>query len=228
MTVGSVLDQSFALYQRFFWRFVATAAVVFAVLDLIPALTASVGSVDAVVLLSLIGLVTSIVGTFWVQGALTEAVHDVRDGRIDTSVAELYGRTRPRLPALIVAGVLASIGIAIGLVLLIAPGLYLLTRWVLIVPVIVIEGKSAGESFTRSSKLTEGRRWTVLGIVLVSLLIYLVVGGIIVGIFDAILPTFLGAWLGNLVAHSLFTPLLALAWTVMYFELAKPEAEPAL
>jgi glycerophosphoryl diester phosphodiesterase family protein len=228
MTVGGVLGQSFQLYQKFFWRFVATAAVVFAVLDLIPALTASVGSLDAVVLLSLIGLVTLIIGTFWVQGALTEAVHDVRDGRIDTTVAELYGRTRPRLPSLIVAGVLASIGIVIGLALLIAPGLYLLTRWVLIVPVIVIEGKSAGESFTRSSKLTEGHRWTVLGIVLVSLLIYLVVGGIVVGIFDAILPTFLGTWLGNLVAHSLFTPLLALAWTIMYFELAKPEAEPAL
>ena len=32
---------------------------------------------------------------------LLEAVSDVRDGRIDTTIGELYTRTRPRLPALI-------------------------------------------------------------------------------------------------------------------------------
>jgi hypothetical protein len=227
MTVGGVLDQSFALYQRFFWRFVATAAVVFAVLDLLSALGTTASDAAGQVLLLLIGIVVSIVGTYWVQGALTEAVRDVRDGRIDTTIGELYRRTQPRLPALIVAGILAALGIVLGLVLLIVPGLYLLTRWVLIIPVIVIEGRSAGESFTRSSQLTEGHRWTVLGIVVVTLLIYLIAGAIVSGILSALLPDFLGVWLGSLAVHCLFTPLLALAWTTMYFELAQPAAETA-
>jgi len=227
MTVGGVLDQSFALYQRFFWRFVATAAVVFAVLDLLSALGTTASDAAGQVLLLLIGIVVSIVGTYWVQGALTEAVRDVRDGRIDTTIGELYRRTQPRLPALIVAGILAALGIVLGLVLLIVPGLYLLTRWVLIIPVIVIEGRSAGESFTRSSQLTEGHRWTVLGIVVVTLLIYLIAGAIVSGILSALLPDFLGVWLGSLAVHCLFTPLLALAWTTMYFELAQPAAGPA-
>ncbi len=132
--IGEILNEALDLYQRFFWRFVATAAVVFVGLDLIGALGATAGSDSGRVLWTLIGIVLSIVGTFWVQGALTEAVNDVRDGRIDTTIGELYARTRPRLPALIVAGILAAIGIGIGFILLIVPGLYLLTRWSLITP----------------------------------------------------------------------------------------------
>jgi hypothetical protein len=46
-----------------------------------------------------------------------------------------------------------------------------------------------------------------------------VIGNVLVAIFTAILPTFFGVWLGSLVAHCVTTPFLALAWTVMYFEL---------
>lgn len=225
MTVGGILNQSLDLYQRFFWRFVATAAVVFAVLDLVGAIGATVDSTGGQIFWALVGLVLSIVGTFWVQGALTEAVRDVRDGRIDTTIGELYERTRPRLPALIVAGILAALGIGLGLILLIVPGLYLLTRWVLITPVIVVEKRSAGESFGRSSELTAGHRWTVLGVIAVTLVILLVGSAIVSGILSAILPEFLGAWLGSLAVHVLLTPFLALAWTTMYFELAGPQAE---
>ena len=225
MTVGGILNQSLDLYQRFFWRFVATAAVVFAVLDLVGAIGATVDSTGGQIFWALVGLVLSIVGTFWVQGALTEAVRDVRDGRIDTTIGELYERTRPRLPALIVAGILAALGIGLGLILLIVPGLYLLTRWVLITPVIVVEKRSAGESFGRSSELTAGHRWTVLGVIAVTLVILLVGSATVSGILSAILPEFLGAWLGSLAVHVLLTPFLALAWTTMYFELAGPQAE---
>jgi hypothetical protein len=230
VSVGGILDQSFGLYQRFIWRFAATAAIVFAVLDLLSALSATSDSVEAGLLWALVGLVVSIVGTFWVQGALTEAVIDVRDGRIDTTISELFRRTQPRLPALIVAGLLASIGIGIGLIVLIVPGLYLLTRWAVIVPVIVVEGRRAGEAFSRSSQLTAGHRWTVLGVSVVTLLVYFILGGLASGFLRAILPEFLGAWLGSLVVHSLFTPLLALAWTTMYFELVnlKPAPSPAV
>lgn len=223
MSVGSVLNEALDLYQRFFWRFVATAAVVFVFLDLITAIGSSAGSDSGMVLWGLIGLVLSIVGTFWVQGALTEAVADVRDGRIDTTIGELYTRTRPRLPSLIVAGLLAALGIVIGLVLLIAPGLYLLSRWAVITPAIVLEKRSAGESFTRSSELTAGNRWKVLGVVVVTLVILVIGSAIVRTILQALLPDFLGAWLGSVIVDCLAVPFAALAWTVMYFRLAQPE-----
>ena len=229
MTVGDVLQQTLGLYQRFFWRFVATTAIVMILLDLLTALGRTVDSTGGAILWALVSVTVSLIGTFLVQGALTLAVDDVRDGRIDTSIGELYGRTRPHLGALIIAGLLASIGIGIGLVLLIAPGLYLLTLWAVIVPAIVLENRSAGESFSRSSALTAGHRWAVLGVALVTLIASAVIGNILVTIFVAILPDFFGVWLGSFVAHCVTTPFLALAWTVMYFELRRAaELPPAV
>ncbi len=98
-----------------------------------------------------------------------EAVRDVRDGKQDLTIGEMFQRVQPRLPALIVAGILAGLGIALGLVLLIVPGLFLLTIWSLIVPTIVLEGKSAGESFGRSRELVKGNGWSVFGVIVITI-----------------------------------------------------------
>jgi hypothetical protein len=225
MSVGDVLGEAFDLYRRFFWRFVATAAVVFVVLDLASAFAdrASGSSVGSELLWTLIALVLSVVGAFWLQGALIEAVRDVRDGRIDTTIGELYERTRPRLPALIAAGIVAAIGIALGLVLLIIPGLYLLTRWALIPAVIVIEKLGAGDAFNRSWQLTRGHGWSVFGSLLVAFLLYAIAQGVLRAAF-APLPNFLAIWLGGIVAHSVTTPFIAAVGAVMYFRLARLSA----
>src|SRR5215210_271438 len=170
MKVGAVLSEAWKLYRRFFGRFVLTAAVIYVFLDLLSAIGAAADSGEASFVWFLVSFVVGLVGFFWVQGALVEAVRDVRDGRIDLPVSDLYSRARPRLPALISAGVLAVVGITLGLILLIIPGLYLLARWLFIVPAIVLEGRSAGESFGRSSEIGAGHRWSILGLALVTLI----------------------------------------------------------
>ena len=72
---------------------------------------------------------------------------------------------------MIAAGILAAIGIGIGFILLIVPGLYLLTIWSMLVPVIVIEGRSAGEAFTRSREVVRGNGWSVFGLILITFLL---------------------------------------------------------
>src|SRR5258705_365449 len=152
MQIGGVLSEAWSLYQRFLGRFFMTALIVFVALDLLSALAdrAAGDNAGANVFWFLLGALISVVGYFWVQAALVETVNDVRDGRADRSIGETYGAVRPRLGAATIAGVLAAIGIGIGLILLIVPGLYLLTIWSMLIPVIVIEGRSAGEAFTRS------------------------------------------------------------------------------
>ena len=159
MQIGAVLGQAWDLYKRFLKEFFLTAFLVFLVLDLLSALAAQrVRGQHRRASASgrLIAFTVGIVGYFWVQAALVELVRDVRDGRADRSVMETYRAVQPHLVAVIIAGILAGIGIAIGLILLIVPGLFLLTIWSMLVPVIVIEGKSAGESFT---PLARGRAW---------------------------------------------------------------------
>jgi hypothetical protein len=221
MEIGGVLSEAWQLERRFLKEFFLTALVVFAVLDLLSALAnqASNNGVAAGVFWGLIAFVVSIVGYFWVQAALVELVRDVRDGRADRTIAETYRAVQPRLAAVVAAGILAAIGIAVGLILVIVPGLYLLTIWSMLVPVIVLERRAAGEAFSRSRELVRGHGWSVFGLVVVTIVLVIIAEAII-GLIFSPLPDFLGAWLGGLVAHSLTVPFMAAALTTAYFRLS--------
>ena len=220
MTVGGVLGEAWGLYTRFFARFFTIAIIVYLVVNLLNALiaTAFSKSTGAALLLALITAVVSLVGTFWLQGALVYAVDDVRDGRIDTTVGQVFERVRPYLATLIIAGFLAALGIVIGLVFIIVPGLVLLTWWCLIVPVIVLDGKSIGESFSASRELVRGHGWTVFGIIIVTWIVSAIASGIIQAIFS-FLGNFLRIWIGGSIASAIVGPFLAIALTLMYFKL---------
>jgi glycerophosphoryl diester phosphodiesterase family protein len=219
--VGDVLSEAAETYQRFFGRLVGTAAVVFVVIDLFAALgaVAAEGTWAAGLVWGLVSVLVSVVGTFWIAGALVLAIDDVRDGRADTPIGELYERVRPQLSALIAAGLLAGIGILIGFVLLIVPGLYLLVRWVLIAPVIVLERRHAGESFGRSTELVRGHGWRVLWVVLVVGLLTSIAHSALYGIF-AFMPLFWQTWIGGTIADSVVAPFVAACVTGLYFRLA--------
>ena len=220
MTVGGILGEAWKLYTRFFTRFFVIALIVYLVVNLLNALVGSLFGHGAgiAVLLALITLVISIVGTFWLQGALVYAVSDVRDGTIDTTVSQVFERIRPLLGTLIPAGLLAGLGIAIGFIFLIVPGLVLLTWWCLIVPVIVLEGKQIGESFTRSRELVRGHGWTVFGVVVISGLLVFISSAIIESIFS-FLGSFLRYWIGGSIASAIVGPFFAVALTLVYYAL---------
>jgi hypothetical protein len=220
VSVGGILSESWGLYTRFFTRFFVIAAAVYLIVNLLNALVGTLFGHGAgiAVLLALITTVVSLVGTFWLQGALVYAVDDVRDGRVDTTVGEVFKRVRPYLWTLVVAGILAALGIALGLVLLIVPGLILLTWWCLIVPVIVLEGKSVGEAFTRSRELVRGHGWTVFAVVIITAILSGIASGIIQSIFF-FLGSFLRYWIGGTIANAVVGPFLAIALTLMYFKL---------
>jgi hypothetical protein len=233
VTVGGVLGEAWDLYKRFLGRFILTALVVFAILDLLSALADRAISNDAAsgVFWGLVSAVVAIVGYFWVQAALVETVNDVRDGRADRSIGETYQAVRPRLGAVTIAGILGAIGIGIGFVLLVVPGLYLLTIWSMVIPVVVLEKRAVGESFGRSREIVRGRGWTVFGLVIVTFILVAIAEGVIRLIFSP-LPEFLDVWLGSLVGHSITVPFAAAVLTTAYFQLVGergdlPAPEPA-
>ena len=55
----------------------------------------------------------------------------------------------------------------IGLVLLVVPGLFLITIWAVIAPVIVLERAGVFESFGRSRHLVKGNGWQVFGVLVI-------------------------------------------------------------
>src|SRR5205085_11066608 len=199
-----------------------TALAVFVVLDLLTALAdrAAGDNGGANVFWLLVGAVVGVIGYFWVQAALVETVNDVRDGRADRSIGETYETVRPVLLTATAAGILAALGIGLGFVLLIIPGLYLLTIWSMLIPVIVLEGRGVGDAFGRSREIVRGNGWAVFGLILITFVGAAIVSGLIQAAFSP-LPHFLDSWLGSLVGDSITVPFVAAALTTAYFHLAR-------
>lgn len=227
MTLSEVLGRTWKLYTSFFARFFVLAAIVFLAVNAVFAVAAAVldsSSDGQAAVIWLIGMAASVVGTFWLQGAMVFAVQDVQDGTFDTPTAEVFRRVQPHLVTLILAGLLAGIAIGIGFLLIVVPGLVLLTIWSLIAPAIVVEGKSVSEAFGRSRELVRGNGWTVFGVVLVTTVLTLVAGGVLRAIFS-FLPRFLEILVGSTVASAVVAPFNAIALTVMFFALRSAKGE---
>jgi hypothetical protein len=222
MSPTAVIGQTWDLYKKQWRHLIPIALVVYAILGLVSILlTWALGWVGA-----LLGAFVSILGVFWLQAALVEAVVDVRDGRADMSISETFAQGREHLSSVLVAGLIAAVAITIGLILFIVPGLFLLTIWCVIVPVIVLESRSAGESFGRSRQLVRGEGWNVFGLIVLVFLI-LIGAGIILGILLSWLPGWLGSYIQSVVSNSITAPFVAVALTLAYFALRGREAPEA-
>ena len=213
MQAGTVIGKAWAMYKAHWTHLVPIAFVVYVLISLLILLLTSLGWFGAV-----IGFFVSIAGVFWLQGALVLAVDDVRDGRADLSIGQTLDRVTPHIGTLALAGLLAGLAITIGLILLIVPGLFLLTIWLLIVPAIMLENRSVAESFGRSQELVRGYGWSVFGVIVLTVLIFIGVG-IVFGIFEGVLDNRWISFVLNIVLQSLTAPFLALAWTTTYYEL---------
>ena len=129
---------------------------------------------------------------------------------------------------LAVAGILAGIAITIGLVALIVPGLYLMTIWSVLIPVIVLERRSVMEAFGRSRELVKGHGWQVFGVLVLLFIAAFVIQVLIAAILGGIFDSVFGFASGFLITSLLLAPLTALAASVIYFELKAIKGEPVL
>ena len=218
---SGVIGEAWGIYKAH-WRHLLT-------ISFITYLIVAVATAVLVLVLTwlglLLGLVLTIVALFWLQAALIKAVEDVRDGRADMSLEQTFGAAKPHLASVIVAGFLGALGIALGFVLLIVPGLILLTIWCLIIPVIVLEGKSAGESFGASRELVRGYGWKVFGVIVLTALL-LIGFQILLSIVLSPLADWLQGFVSNVVSGTLTAPFVALVLTLLYFRLKAAKQAP--
>ncbi len=231
MTIGSVLDETWTLYTRFFLRFFLIALGVFAVVNLLYALLLEAvgsGSSGASLLVAVLTLAIGTVGTFWLQGVFVHAVKDARAGaQPEGGIPTLYRRVMPALGALVGAGVLAGLAIAVGL-LLVVPGLVLLTWWAFIAPVIVLEHRRIRGSFGRSRQLVRGNGWTVFGLILVTAILSAVAALLLQAAFSSF-PRFVEILVGGTIASAAVSPFSAIALTLAYLrvrDLERGTVEP--
>ena len=214
MEAGAVMGKAWEMYKAHWKHLIPIAFVVYLLVSLLTLLLAVLlGWLGAV-----LGVLASLAGLFWLQGALVIAIEDVRDGRADLSVGETLDRVRPRLNTLTLAGLLAAIGIMIGFVFLIVPGLFLLTIWLVIVPAIMLEGCGVSAAFARSRELVRGHGWSVFGVIVLTVLVLIGVN-IVFGLLSTAVDSAWGGFVIDVASQSVTAPFVALAWTLTYYEL---------
>jgi MFS family permease len=214
LSVGDVLNRVFQLYKEHFGVLIPAAFWLFL---LVSILSGIVGQ-HQVGLLLLVAVVSLAVAILY-QGMVVSLVHDVQDGRRDSSVGELFSSVGPVFGTLIGASILYGIGVGIGFFLLIVPGCILLTIWAVIAPAIVIEKKGVTESFGRSRELVRGFGWPVFGTVIVATLITAVASFILTGIAEAIAGGPILRIVFGALAATVTAPVGGLVAAVLYYRL---------
>jgi hypothetical protein len=214
MQVGEPIGEGWSIYKRFWQHLLPIAFVVSLVVSAVSLALTKAGGAFAV----LAAVIVSTVGTFLIQASLTEAVADVRDGRVDLTLGETLSRAWPRLPTVIGVSIVAGIAIAIGFLLIVVPGFYLMTIWSVVVPAVVLERRGVFDSLGRSRGLVRGYGWTVFGVIVVTFLIDLA-ASLVLGALLGGLPAAAAHYFGNVVTTTLVTPFVAATWTCMYFRL---------
>jgi hypothetical protein len=99
------------------------------------------------------------------QGALIHSAVSDLSGRKVSFGASLAVGMRYFLP-LIALAILSSIGVGLGLLLFIIPGLILAVMWSVVTPALVVDRTGVMGSFERSAWLSKGHRWSIFGLLL--------------------------------------------------------------
>lgn len=153
-----------------------------------PDLAAAVGAMAAPGALfgvgGLIGLITNAI----LQGAIIFGAASYFNGR-PASLRECFNAGGRSCLPLIGLFIVMGVAVFFGLLFFIVPGVMMALAWVAATPVLVVERTGVFGALGRSADLTRGRRWPILGLVVLSSfaigIVQNIVTGIVGGLFSA-------------------------------------------
>lgn len=156
-----------------------------------------------------------------VQGALVQIVRNIHEGERPETIGSLLRSAASRIGSLVWASIVYGFGVAIGLVLLVVPGLLAAARWSLMAPLIMLEDADAREARHASSSLVRGTTATVLGALVVAYLLELFLPELALA-FGAIDLNGLAFFALGYVWSAIAAPYTAHVLTVIYYKLTDP------
>ena len=225
--VGALFRDAITVFRTHALLFIAVSAAVVVPAGLIVEgvgmnmLTSSYDSSPAPAELVIPGIVEFVVVRPIITAICIYALHQVAAGERPSAGPVLVSGFEAFTP-LFAAVALSAAGIALGLLALIVPGLYLAVRWYFVPQAVVIERARGPQALSRSGALVTGSWWRTLGLVLLAEVAVAIPSIVLAWPFAAAAEAADKAvWglAGSIVATAVTTPFVALYSTLLYYDL---------
>jgi hypothetical protein len=218
LDTARVFERVFAIYRLQASVLLPAAVVVY----LIPAAL----GLSRNLTLQALALAATVIAAVGYQGVVVQAVRDIQDGKRDLTVAGLYRSVVKVLAPLLWTAIIVGVGVFLGFLAFIIPGVVLLTQWAVAAPVVVCEMRTAPQALGRSRELVRGHGWQVFGVLIVTFLLVIVASTALQGLASGVSNSRVAYAIANLIAGTLTAPIFALASAVLYLELLQLKGEP--
>jgi hypothetical protein len=172
-----------------------------------------------------LALAASVIAAVGYQGLVVQAVRDIQDGVRDLSLGGLFRSVSKVLGPLLWTALLVGIGVFLGLILFIIPGLVLITQWAVAAPVVVCEVRTPTQAVGRSRALVRGHGWRVFSVLVVTFVLVVIADALFLSLASAISGARVSVQIGQLIATTITAPVFALASAVLYLELLQLKGE---
>jgi hypothetical protein len=172
-----------------------------------------------------LALAASVIAAVGYQGLVVQAVRDIQDGVRDLSLGGLFRSISKVLGPLLWTALLVGIGVFVGFLLFIIPGLVLLTQWAVAAPVVVCEVRTPPQAVGRSRELVRGHGWQVFSVLVVTFLLVLIADVLLANVANAVSDSDIAFAVAQLIAGTITAPVFALASAVLYLELLQLKGE---
>jgi hypothetical protein len=217
LDTARVFERVFAIYRL-------QAAVLLPAAVILYVIPAALGLVNGRTGQAL-ALAASVIAAVFYQGIVVQAVRDIQDGVRDLSLGKLFRSVTSVLGPLLWTALLVGLGVFVGFLAFIIPGLVLLTWWAVAAPVVVVERRSPPQAIGRSRALVRGHGWQVFSVLVVTFLLVLIADVLLASLANGVSGSDIAFAIAQLAAGTITAPVFALASAVLYLELLQLKGE---
>lgn len=187
--IGPIFTRSWSIYAANFVAFTLVAIVI-----ALPQQFGGDAETVAGALRSFVAAIVGVILEFVGQAVILYGAFQAMRGR-PVIIGDAVRRGFARFWSIVGVSILVSLGIFVGLILFIIPGIILALRWGVALPACVVENLGPLAAMRRSAALTKGHRWQIFGmfaLIIVVALVALIVIGALVGMGLVAAPESLG------------------------------------
>lgn len=224
-SASELVDATVQLMRGDYLQYVMLMGIAYVPWLFVLLLVGNIGTMEGTP--SLAAVASFLAAMLWftlIDGVMTVAASERYLGR-EVDVPAALRHAAGRVGPLLYASLIKWVGIIIGIVLLIAPGVYLLARFFAASQVVMLEGLGGSAALTRSSQLSEGLKGHILKALFLLIIIYfgLEIGwAMVLGAIFGGQPTegvmMLGQQLLSVIFTVLVYPFLSIGQTLLYYD----------